>query len=526
MLEKIVKTKKWLEDLISSPGQELNRWVRILKFQIQLSRFSLKRLHDLNAMAMSASLSFRTIFAMIPLLVLSLLIMSALGKVEVGKKSLRQFLDNAGIGQITVTSGINNDHNKPDSTLPVPPVKDTTPYQTDTKNTYSTTAKPNIKTDNTKTNNDATTTPNPSDLASKPDSTTKDDRQYNVADEIEKLVDSVQSKLTASAVGVIGVIVMIYTALTMLTDIEKSLNRIFEARRHRSFGKRLMLYWSVVTLLPIVATGASILGQKTQAFIMSSKAIGVIIGSMGFISPIIGGIIMVALVYRLMPNTRTKFRWALFGATLVVPVWFLLKYLFGFYVHKCVGTNNIYGNLGLIPLFLLWINISWTMFLYGAVIAYTSANLSVMESSEMAAGINLGPLDALAATMAIAGPFSRGKGPVSFKQLRENLNLPDECIQTLIERLIERNVICPVEDELSPYTSWLPARPLESIQLLDVTGLNPDKTIIFKELKDQYLKQELQQICDITQKNLANLTLADATKIIPPGPDNRESQTD
>ncbi len=493
MLKQIVKTKEWIEKITSSPGQELNRGVRFLKFQIQLARFSLKRLHDLNAMAMSASLSFRTIFAMIPLLVLSLLIMSAMGTVDEGKHSLRQFLDNAGIGQIKVTSGTD----------------------TQTDNSENPTVKPETNSDNKNTYEAESTDNSSSEPAAEPAGKTKYDRQYNVADEIEKLVDNVQGKLTASAVGVIGVIVMIFSALSMLTDIEKALNRIFEARRNRSYGKRLMLYWSVVTLLPIVATGALYIAQNTQKYLESTKAFGIFIGSMGTISPIIGGIIMVSLVYRLMPNTRTKFRWALFGATLVVPVWFLLKFFFGFYVHKCVGPNNIYGNLGLIPIFLLWINISWTIFLYGAVIAHTSANLSVMESSEMAAAINLGPLDTLAATMAICGPFSRGEGPVSFKQLRDNLNLPDDCIQSLIDRLVERKVICPVEDEMSPYTSWLPARPLESIQLLDVTGLNPENTVIYKELKDQNLKKELQQICDITQKNLANLTLADATKIIP-----------
>ena len=491
MIKKIVKTKQWLEEIITSPGQELNRWVKILKFQIQLSRFSFKRLHDINAMAMSAALSFRTIFALIPLLVLSLLIMSALGKVEDGKKSLRQFLDNSGIGQITVTSLEKQTEDKQ--------------QQSDTKpNTTNNEQDINAETKSTNDNQ------SPDNIIENTDSS--DERQFNVADKIEGLVDSVQGKLTTNAVGVIGMIIMIYTALTMLIDVEKSLNRIFDARRARSFGKRLMLYWSVVTLLPIVATGAMILGKKAQAYILSTKAIGVFIGSMGFVTPILGGIIMVALVYRLMPNTRTKLRWALFGATIVVPVWFFIKFLFGMYVQKLVGPNNVYGNLGLLPLFLLWINISWGMFLYGAVIAHTSANLSVMESSEMAAGINLGPLDTLAATMAIAGPFSRGEGPVSFKQLSENLRLPDDCIQTLIDRLIERKVICPVDDERLKDIAWLPARPLDSIELIDVTGLNPDNAFIFKDLRDENLKLELKRICDITQKNLANLTLADATK--------------
>ncbi len=463
----------WFDHILTSPGQELSRWVRLVKFQVQLGRFSFRRLKDLNAPAMAAALSFRTLFAMIPLLVLSLMIMSAMGIVEDSKESLRNFLDSSGISQITVSSaetGTAGEVSGEESSDPANVEKDAEAIED-----------------------------SDSDL-----------RQYHVADEIEKVVTRIQSKMTTNAVGAIGVIIMISAAIALLVDIEKSLNRIFEARRHREFGKRMMLYWSVVTLLPIVQSAAVLVGSKTQNYLLANETVGSVFASMTGIFPILGSIIMVAMAYRLMPNTRTKFRWSLFGAVIVVPIWFITKFLFGLYVSKLVGPNNLYGNIGLLPLMLLWINTSWMMFLYGAVIAHIAANISVMESSEMAASINLGPLDVLAATMAIAGPFSRGQGPVSFKELRSQLGLPDDCVQSLVDRLIERKVICPVEDNMAVDSSWLPARPLESIYLLDVTGLNPDNSIIIRDLPDTDLKAELTRVCELTQESLADLTLAEA----------------
>lgn len=473
----IQKTTEWLDHITTAPGQELNRWVRLIKFQVQLCRFSWRRLRELNAQAMAAALSFRTLFAMIPLLVLSLLIMSAMGIVEDTKHSLRSFLDTSGIGQITVTSDGNLNET------------------IDSVNNIETNQPENIKSNSPDKETDIKV------------------RQYNVADEIEKIVGRIQSKMTTNAVGAIGIIIMISAAIALLVDVEKSLNRIFEARRHRAIGKRMLLYWSVVTLLPIVQSAAVLIGSKTQNYLLANAIVGRFVAHLTGVIPIIGSIIMVALTYRLMPNTRTKFRWALFGATIVVPIWFLTKFLFGLYVSKLVGPNNLYGNIGLLPLMLLWINASWVMFLYGAVIAHTAANITVMESSELAANIILGPFEILAATMAIAGPFSRGEGPVSFKRLRSNLRLPDECIQVLIDRLIEKHIICPVEDTMEVEASWLPARPLESIGLLDVTGLNPDNAIILREVNDPILKKELDQICEITKQSLSELTLADATRI-------------
>ena len=95
---------KGIENLLTSPGKELGRWVRFLRFQIQLWRFCARRLAEQNAMAMSAALSFRTMFALIPLLVLAVLILGAVGILDQGKKSLHQFLEATGLTEITLNT--------------------------------------------------------------------------------------------------------------------------------------------------------------------------------------------------------------------------------------------------------------------------------------------------------------------------------------------------------------------------------------------------------------------------------------
>ncbi|MBN2063297.1 MAG: YihY/virulence factor BrkB family protein [Sedimentisphaerales bacterium] len=479
----INQCKSWLDELTNNPGKIYNRRIRFIRFVVQLWRFSWRRLQELNARAMASALSFRTLFAMIPLLVLSLMIMSALGVVEDSKESLRDFLDSSGIGQITVTSA------------------DAAPTEVEADDTGTASASEGPATDESQAKDIATDKDQKANV-----------RQYHVADEIEKVVSTIQSKMTTNAVGAIGIIIMISAAIALLVDVEKSLNRIFEARFNRGFGKRMMLYWSVVTLLPIVQSAAVLIGSRTQSILLANEHVGSFVSRMTVVFPIIGGIVIVSLIYWLMPNTRTRYSWALFGAVFVVPVWFVSKWLFGLYVSNLVGPNNLYGNIGLLPLLLLWVNTSWMMFLFGAVLAHIGANISVMESSDLAASIHLGPLDILATTMAIAGPFARNEGPVGFKTLRNNLHLPDDCIQSIIDRLVERRIICPVDNEQLSEPAWLPARPLESISLLDVTGLNPDNSLVLRDINDSQLKTELTNICNITKKSMENLTLAQATE--------------
>ena len=198
------------ERLATAPRDELGRWARFVQFHLELWRFCGRRLWEHNVMAMSAALSFRTIFALIPTLVLVVLILKSLGVLADGKQSLRSVLANSGFSQITVV-----------------------------QEAPSTQAA----------------------AASKPS------REINVAEEIERLVTRVETKLSLRRIGPVGVVLLIWTAITLLTTIERSLNRIFGAQRARSLARRLLLYWSVITLGPLLWIAASYLGgQLRDAF--------------------------------------------------------------------------------------------------------------------------------------------------------------------------------------------------------------------------------------------------------------------
>ena len=174
------KLKSRIESLLTTPGQELGRWARFLRFQIQLWRFCMRRLRQHNAMAMSAALSFRTIFNLIPILVLAILVMKSVGVLQDSKDSLRKLLDTAGFSQIRLLD---------DSSSEAAKLQDQTTLPSDTRN--------------------------------------------SAADEIMNLVENVENQLTFSRVGPVGIALLIWTSVTLLTTIERSLNRIYEARASR-----------------------------------------------------------------------------------------------------------------------------------------------------------------------------------------------------------------------------------------------------------------------------------------------------
>lgn len=400
-----------LEGLLTAPGEELGRWGRFLRYQIHLWRFCGRRLREHNAAAMSSALSFRTIFALVPALALAILVMKSVGLVEHGKRSLREFLTRSGFEQIALV--------RPARTATAP--------------------------------------------ASAPATRPK---TINVAESIEKFVTQAERKLTFGAIGPAGVVLLIWTALTLLTTMEGSLNRIFGAPRSRAMTRRVPLYWSVVTLGPVMLAATVYLGGVAAAACRHLAGVSWILAALNWAGPPVVGIILLAALYKLLPNTHVRYRSALGGAVVAVPLWMVAKWAFALYVTAVVGKGSLYGALGLLPLFLLWLNLCWMIFLFGAELASTAANLERMWSAELADSVTLGPSDLLAAALAVARPYARGAGPVAFPEIVAAVNLPPQSVRRLLDRLSSAGILAEVgSDRAGGYTL---ARPAEIIRVADV----------------------------------------------------------
>lgn len=398
--------------LVTEPGKELSRLAAFLRVQARLWRFCARRLGENNLTAMSAALSFRTIFALVPTLVLALLAARALGALEDSKASLRRFLRDSGLAQIAAPE---------EPADAAPPAADATPPAR---------------------------------------------KVINVADQIESLVIQVESKLNFRRIGPVGAALFIWSALSLLTTIEHSLNRVFHAARSRSIARRVLLYWSVMTLGPVALSAAIYLGGRALRAFDDWTVLSWLFTTVGRIGPILVGILALSAVYILMPNTAVVRRAAFGGALVAVLFWLAAKWAFSLYVERFVVADNLYGILGVLPLFLLWLNLSWMIFLFGAELAHTAANLGQIWRAEESEAAFLSPSDALAVTLAVAGAFQSGEGPIRPDRIAKRVRLPDEEVQWLLERLAERQFVCPVNGETE--LCYVLARPPASLRVNEI----------------------------------------------------------
>ncbi len=448
----ITEARQWIERLLTQPGKEMGRWARFLRFQMQLWRFCARRLWANNVTAMSAALSFRTIFAMIPALVLTFLVLKSVGVLEDGKQAMHRFLEASGFGQIALVH-----EGGPDSA----------PASEDTQ--------------------------------------TRPARVINVAEEIEAVVARVEDKLTIGRLGPVGVVLLIWTAITLLTEMEQSLNRVFGAKRGRSAVRRLLLYWSAMTLGPIILAAAAFMGRRAAGAVEHATGLSWLLAGVGWIGPFALGVLVVAALYKLLSNADVGFHAAVGGALVAVPLWLIAKWGFSLYVQRFVVSGNLYGSLGLLPLFLIWLNVSWLIFLFGAELSHTAANLTELQSAETAEQTALGPADLFAAAVAVAQPYLAGQGPVDIDRIRSHIRLPMESVRALLDRLVSLGLVCPVQGSHRP--AYVLARPANGISVADLLDLRQAPLPDAASRYDGEVAAAVAHLCSQTRAAIGSLTL-------------------
>lgn len=170
-------------------------------------------------------------------------------------------------------------------------------------------------------------------------------------------------KLTA-----VGLLTFFITALVLLYNIEESLNDIWRSGKRRSFGQRVLIYWAMVSLGPILM-GASL---SMSTYILSIDIINQLGGTVNLKStalkslPLLFETLAFFLLYIVMPNSPIKWRYALVGAIVAAILFECTKRGFSIFILNFNNYEVVYGALATLPIFLIWIYLSWIVTLFGA----------------------------------------------------------------------------------------------------------------------------------------------------------------
>lgn len=175
----------------------------------------------------------------------------------------------------------------------------------------------------------------------------------------------------ASGLGVAGFSILLVTALALILTIDRTLNNIWRVPRLRPLGQRVLIYWAVITLGPLVL--ASSLALTTSVASAASRGIGETLpGGARFLFDAIEFFVLAAgtaALYRYVPNTQVSWRHAWAGGVFVSIGIELAKKVLGLYIASVPTYSVLYGTFATLPILLLWVYVAWVIVLLGAVVA-------------------------------------------------------------------------------------------------------------------------------------------------------------
>ncbi len=292
-----------------------------------------------------------------------------------------------------------------------------------------------------------------------------------LTDNLDVIVAKVFAGFNQGRIAIVGAIIIILAALLLLSTIERVFDRIWGVGRGRSIVHRIVNYWAILTLGPLLLATTIYVATKYSAINELQRTV------LSHTTPVVvsylASVAVFFLLYLLLPNTRVKALAAMWGAIVAALVWTFAKWGFKLYVVKFIPYNEVYGALGLIPLGVFWICLSWFIVLFGLQLTFTTQHLSTLDAAEIAAAQKreeyfiANDLTVMNIVGEIAAGFEEGMGPVEAGAIAGKLAIPGELVEKILSHLMTTGILVRVSE---PRDGYLPAKAPASMKLSEIAG--------------------------------------------------------
>jgi len=296
--------------------------------------------------------------------------------------------------------------------------------------------------------------------------------------ELVRALNDLVKNARSNTVGAVGAISLIIISILLIVTIENSLNLIWGIAQGRKFTHRVMLYWTWISLGAVLATATvglislSTLTDVLENLPIASGSIKAFVISIAPTLSFLTTLLLLMIFYRILPNTLVKWKPALIGALFATILLFLNKELSFIYINKVVQTQNLYGSIGIIPIFMFGMYIFWIIVLIGGQLSYAVQSAHFVSNLRAWENISQHTKEsiALAALVVTSRYFKACKAPTTREELGEAMGVPINILNGCLKQLCDIGLLSPVEDEdedETRRTRYQPARPLEGITLGD-----------------------------------------------------------
>ncbi len=285
------------------------------------------------------------------------------------------------------------------------------------------------------------------------------------------------SRADGGALGAVGTVFLLVTALSLFMSIESSFNSIWRVPLSRPLHRRLTTFYAVITLTPALIGVGVWFAAKAQATLEDySFGLSVGAGVMSFLMTVLG----LTLMYKLLPHTAVRWRVAIAGALGAAIALQVTRAGFNYYIggiYQGGVQSKIYGTFSLVPVFFLWVYLTWIIVLGGNILAYTVQHRDTLTRAVLRRRRRQGqpapPNGYLVSRvfLIVARHFREHGGGITPEKVAARLQIEANEVNPALQVLRHAGLVLLVSGRQS---ELVPARPLSTITLAELYRVTED----------------------------------------------------
>jgi len=321
--------------------------------------------------------------------------------------------------------------------------------------------------------------------------------QPEVMENLVTFAENMLERTSGGLLAVIGFAFVIWSVIKVLSNIESSFNDIWQIKRSRTFVRKFTDYLAFIVVAPLL------LLLSSGATISTFTAIGDDGGIISYFGPIISTVvgilpytliwIVLSLLYIIMPNTKVEIKTGIIGGIIAGTIYQLFQFVYIQAQSQLTAYNEIYGSFAALPLFLIYLRISWLIVLLGAEIAYAVQNVKNYEFESDSLNISSHRKKGflLLTAQKIIARFRDGQPPYNAADLSRELGIPIRLMYQLVEILLDTGIVLETRGDDVKEGGLVPAEDIDRF----TAGVVLEKIETYGE--DQITVKESQELTKI-----------------------------
>jgi len=285
----------------------------------------------------------------------------------------------------------------------------------------------------------------------------------------------------------IGLVVLFWSVIKVLGQIEESFNDIWGIKEQRTIGRMFSDYLSLMLICPVLIIFSSSLTVfvTTQVNLIMEK-----FSILGVFSPLVFFLLrllpycllwgLFTFCYIFMPNTKVRFSSGLLAGIIAGTIFQVVQWGYIIFQIGVVKYNAIYGSFAVLPLFLVWLQLSWLIVLYGAELSFAYQNVDTyeFEPDALQASHRLKTVLSLQIAHHLIKNFIKGEKPLTARQISHELEIPIRFVNEILFELVKCNILSVTESDGDSERGFQPALDINTltvkyvIEAMELRGIN------------------------------------------------------